>query len=72
MMLARTVAPVPALILSFLMLLHLPATTSTAIAEAAVSGDGIVKVKSVHGFDADDRTAEEGHRRQGHHVLHGG
>ena len=51
MMLARTVAPVPALILSFLMLLHLPATTSTAIAEGAVSGDGIVKVKSVHGFD---------------------
>ncbi|MGZ5851097.1 MAG: DUF302 domain-containing protein [Hyphomicrobium sp.] len=51
MMLVRTVAPVPALILSFLMLLHLPATTSTAIAEAAVSGDGIVKVKSVHDFE---------------------
>jgi uncharacterized protein (DUF302 family) len=46
MMLARTVAPVPALILSFLMLL--PATPGPAIAEAS---DGIVKVKSVHGFD---------------------
>lgn len=51
MMLARTVAPFPALILSFLMLLHLPATTGPAIAEAALSGDGIVRVKSIHGFD---------------------
>jgi len=50
-MLARTLAPVPALILSFLMLLHLPATSSPAQAEVALSGDGIVKVRSAHGFD---------------------
>ena len=50
-MLARTLAPVPALIMSFLMLLHLPATSSPAQAEVALSGDGIVKVKSAHGFD---------------------
>ena len=35
MMPARTVAPLAALILLFLMLLHLPATTGPAIAEAA-------------------------------------
>ena len=52
-MLARTLTPVPALILSFLilMLLHLPATSSPAQAEVVLAGDGIVKVKSAHGFD---------------------
>jgi uncharacterized protein (DUF302 family) len=38
-----------ALILSFLMMLHLP--WSPASAEVALSGDGIVRVKSAHGFD---------------------
>lgn len=50
-MLARTLMPFPAFILSFLMLLQLPNVTDSALAEAALSGDGIVKVKSVHGFD---------------------
>lgn len=50
-MLARTLAPVPALILSFLMLLQMPVTASPAEAEVALSGDGIVRVKSAHGFD---------------------
>jgi uncharacterized protein (DUF302 family) len=49
-MLARN-APVSALILSFLMILYLPATSSPAQAEVALAGDGIVKVKSAHGFD---------------------
>ena len=50
-MLARYLAPVPALVLSFLLMLHLPITSGPAQAEAALSGDGIVKVKSAHGFD---------------------
>ena len=36
---ARTLAPVPALILSFLMILHLPATSSPAQAEVAVAAE---------------------------------
>src|SRR5213078_4546941 len=50
-MLARTLAPAPALILSFFILLHVHATMGPALADTPVSGDGIVKVKSVHGFD---------------------
>ena len=50
-MLARTPTAVSAIILSFLMILHLPATSSAAQAEVALAGDGIVKVKSAHGFD---------------------
>src|SRR5690242_15320905 len=50
-MLARFLAPFPAIILSFFMVLNLPATSSPALAEVALAGDGIVKVKSAHGFD---------------------
>ena len=50
-MLARTLAPAPALILSFFILLHVHATMGPALADTPVSGDGIVKVKSVHSFD---------------------
>ena len=50
-MLARHIALLPAVILAFLMMLHLPATWSPALAEVALSGDGIVRVKSAHGFD---------------------
>lgn len=50
-MLARYLAPVPALVLSFLMILHLPATSSPAQAEVALAGDGIVRVRSAYGFD---------------------
>jgi uncharacterized protein (DUF302 family) len=50
-MLARYLAPVPALVLSFLLMLQLPVTSGQAQAEVALAGDGIVKVKSVHGFD---------------------
>ena len=50
-MLARTPTTVSAIILSFLMILHLPATSSAAQAEVVLAGDGIVKVKSAHGFD---------------------
>jgi uncharacterized protein (DUF302 family) len=50
-MLARFLAPVSAVILSFFMVLNLPATSSPASAAAALAGDGIVKVKSAHGFD---------------------
>ncbi len=46
-MLARHFAPVP----SSLMLLPLATATSPAHAEVALSGDGIVKVKSAHGFE---------------------
>ena len=50
-MLTRFLAPLSAVILSFFMVLNLPATSSPASAEVALPGDGIVKVKSVHGFD---------------------
>ncbi len=50
-MLARYLAPVPALRLSVLLMLHLPITAGPAQAETALAGDGIVKVKSAHGFD---------------------
>lgn len=48
---ARSFGPLLAIILSLLMLLNLPGTTGPAQAEVALSGDGIVKVKSAHGFD---------------------
>jgi len=50
-MLARLLAPLSAVILSFFVVLNLPPTSSPASAEAALAGDGIVKVKSAHGFD---------------------
>jgi len=50
-MLARHIAPLPAVILAFLMMLHLPATSTPAEAEVALAGDGIVRVRSAHGFD---------------------
>ena len=50
-MLTRFLAPLSAVIVSFFMVLNLPATSSPASAEVALPGDGIVKVKSVHGFD---------------------
>jgi uncharacterized protein (DUF302 family) len=50
-MLARFLTPLSAVILSFFMVLNLPTTSSPASAEAALAGDGIVKVKSTHGFD---------------------
>jgi uncharacterized protein (DUF302 family) len=46
-MLARFLAPLPAAILSFFVVFNLPATS----AEVALTGDGIVKVKSAHGFE---------------------
>jgi uncharacterized protein (DUF302 family) len=50
-MLARFLAPLSAVILSFFVVLNLPATSSPASAEATLAGNGIVKVKSAHGFD---------------------
>jgi uncharacterized protein (DUF302 family) len=50
-MLARFLAPFLAVMLSFFMVLNLPATSNPALAEVALAGDGIVKVKSAHGFD---------------------
>jgi uncharacterized protein (DUF302 family) len=50
-MLSRPFVQLPALILSFLMILHFPLTCGPAQAEVALSGDGIVKVKSAHNFD---------------------
>ena len=50
-MLTRFLAPLSAVILSFFMVLNLPAISSPASAEEALAGDGIVKVKSVHGFE---------------------
>jgi len=42
-MLARHIAPLPAVILAFLMMLHLPATSTPVEAEVALAGDGIVR-----------------------------
>lgn len=50
-MLSRLLAPVPALLLSFAMLLPPAGALSLARAETALAGDGIVRVKSVYGFD---------------------
>ena len=50
-MLARHIAPLPAVILAFLMMLHLPATSTPVEAEVVLAGDGIVRVRSAHGFD---------------------
>jgi uncharacterized protein (DUF302 family) len=50
-MLARILGSLSAVILSFFLVLNLPATSSPASAEVALAGDGIVKVKSAHNFD---------------------
>ena len=47
-MLGRFLAPLPAVALSFLMMLNLPLAPVYA---KSLSGDGIVKVKSVHPFN---------------------
>ena len=50
-MLARHIAPLPTVILAFLMMLHLPATSTPVGPEVVLAGDGIVRVRSAHGFD---------------------